>query len=743
MGKASVTNAGRHVTGRLGTGRRAGWALPVVGMAILALTTACGADETGSGTCSETTSTGLDKKAEASLNDQLGAAQKSYSFDANATAKKSFAFVLTNTASALSAAPLKVTALSLTERDSAGKEVSEPLFVCKGPTGKPCAAADFPAVIPSGFTDKACTPAGAKTGADFQIIYTHKAGASARKLKIRLELSGDPDRTAIEVDIATALGKPKFTCQRTLVDFGTVKANGDPQVDKFTCHSVGTAPVTLKRAELFSTTQPPLSLTVDGHKVALGSPYTGTPSVVIAPSDSIELVATLASLTSEEKVGATLKLTTDDFTEPVRDVQFKANSSGPCLKPSPSAVAFGQVGIGQPKPMEVQLAGCGTEAVNITKISLKAGTSVDLKLDFTTGDFTDGKSPTEAIPLVVQPNSSASFRVICTPSEVAAKIAGTIVVESSNTDSREIAVTCEPAKLVCPVACIDPVAPAGAIVPQTKLTLSSNCSKAGAGQVIDKRIWSVVQPGGSFASFSPNNKDKQVSFLPNVAGDYTFKLQVFDDLGNPGCTVAETKVPVLPDNKLHVELTWETKGDPKKGDDKGPDLDLHLTHPKAKEGKGQPDLDGNGEPDPWYAKCYDTFWLNPNPGWGDAFDINDNPSVDLDDKNGEGPENISVKVPETNIWYTVGAYYWEDFGMGPSRPRVRIYIDKELVFNKLGPLLKQGDMWCAGEVAYDPKAVTLNAKAKLIRACKGADNNGNLVTAKYPPINPAKSLKCD
>lgn len=202
------------------------------------------------------------------------------------------------------------------------------------------------------------------------------------------------------------------------------------------------------------------------------------------------------------------------------------------------------------------------------------------------------------------------------------------------------------------------------------------------------------------------------------------------------------QVKVVPDNKLHIELTWETKGDPVVGDKKGADLDLHLAHPLASGVKGQKDLDGNGEPDPWLARCFDCFWANPNPPWGDPFDLADNPSVDLDDYDGEGPENLSIKTPETNIFYTISAYAWTDAGYGKSTPRIRVFIDKELVFDKKGPLMGNGDMWCVAQVAYDPKATTTTAKANLIKPCKGADANGNLLTHKYPQVMPGTNLKC-
>ena len=438
----------------------------------------CSNSDTASGTCVETTSTGVYKVGVAALNDEAGLALDDYSVDANLVTTRQFVFVLTNTASLFSAAPLSVKATSLVETDTSGKVVTSALFTCEGPTGKPCVAGDFPAVIPSGFKDEACIPKGVKTGANFTVVYTHSAGAVARKAVLRLELDGDPARKTIDVTFTSALGKPKLACDSDLVDFESVKAGAAAVVKTFSCRSVGTAPVVLHRAELFSTSAPPLSVTFSGQTVTVGSAYTGDPAITIPPQGSIKLTATLGSMASEEKVGATLKLTTNDFTAAETNIHIKANSSGPCLKPVPGTIDFGEVGVGVPKPVEVLLQGCGTEAVNVTQIALDAGTSEGLKLDFTTGSFTDGKAPSAADPLIVQPNASASFRVVCTPTSLTEKVIGMVRVTSSNTDKRTIPVTCTPAKLACPVACFD-IQPGLKVVPQTELKLSSACSNAG------------------------------------------------------------------------------------------------------------------------------------------------------------------------------------------------------------------------------------------------------------------------
>jgi hypothetical protein len=163
-------------------------------------------------------------------------------------------------------------------------------------------------------------------------------------------------------------------------------------------------------------------------------------------------------------------------------------------------------------------------------------------------------------------------------------------------------------------------------------------------------------------------------------------------------------------------------------------MDLHLAHPEASEQPGQKDFDKNGEPDPWFAPCYDVNVLNSPGIWDDLGDYDDDARLDLDDKDGWGPENINLSLPPAGQVYTVGVYYWDEHGLGPSTPTVRIYLDGKAtaVATKTGPAMVDKDMWCAAKVSWLPS---------LVQPCKGADAQGNLLTKKYP-LPSQFSLKC-
>ena len=178
-----------------------------------------------------------------------------------------------------------------------------------------------------------------------------------------------------------------------------------------------------------------------------------------------------------------------------------------------------------------------------------------------------------------------------------------------------------------------------------------------------------------------------------MAGQYLFKLTVYDDNNTPSCTADEAELVVIPDESIHIELTWNTPNDPDQtdvGPDAGADLDLHFVHPFA----SGPDVDGDGEADGWFDQPFDCFWFNPSPQWA-SFDpaIDDDPGLDRDDTDGAGPENLNLNIPEHDKTYKVGVHYWADHGYGTSYASLYVYIYSELVYSVEDVALENYDMW--------------------------------------------------
>jgi hypothetical protein len=183
-------------------------------------------------------------------------------------------------------------------------------------------------------------------------------------------------------------------------------------------------------------------------------------------------------------------------------------------------------------------------------------------------------------------------------------------------------------------------------------------------------------------------------FFVDLAGVYVFHLIVTDEFGfqapSNSCPQAEASITVnsLPDEDIHVELTWSTPGDPNETDSEGTDIDLHFRHPNG----GR-----------WNQSPYDCYFANPNPDWGPTGAMS-NPSLDIDDINGAGPENINLNDPEftdqTTIPgpYIVGVHYYSSGGLftadyGSSESTIRVYLGGVLEGTYTRVLNVTGNFW--------------------------------------------------
>ena len=155
---------------------------------------------------------------------------------------------------------------------------------------------------------------------------------------------------------------------------------------------------------------------------------------------------------------------------------------------------------------------------------------------------------------------------------------------------------------------------------------------------------------------------------------------------------------VEPTPGLHVQLVWQTPADPDETDHNGTDLDLHLIHPNAPQDVTAADLDGDGEPDPYFDPLYDCYWSNRTPDWGVAGDPQDDPMHDIDDVDGGGPENINIYHPEAIAYRIAVTYFGDRERFGDVLPTVRVFLGGVLVAEVTGVRLDPGSLWCVGFV---------------------------------------------
>jgi len=264
-----------------------------------------------------------------------------------------------------------------------------------------------------------------------------------------------------------------------------------------------------------------------------------------------------------------------------------------------------------------------------------------------------------------------------------------------------------------------------AVTAQTLLHLDGSGSHAAGGGTVTAYQWSVDAPVGAAGSFEPSEIAASPTFRVDVVGGYTFHLDVLDG-ATASLQAADYQVTVTPATPFSVELTWVTPGDPDEtdtGPEAGSDVDLHLVQPGQPTAQNSPDLDGDGEPDPYFDTRLDCFWFNPNPDWGATGTAN-NPRMDRDDTDGAGPEVISVAQPQSNLTYVVAVHYWRSHGYGPVTASVRVLLDGEEALSRADVALQEKDLWHVATIDTTTMAVELMAPP---------GGTGDWITHDYDP----------
>jgi len=507
-------------------------------------------------------------------------------------------------------------------------------------------------------------------------------------------------KTQKQVDFSTLVGEPEIAVYPQEVDFGSV------QVEQ-----IGTESILIENsgtANLLITTidfQGPsvFSIEIDEVEYPIGVLDFSSAPLVIPGLQQKEIYVHFAPINSDPATASVKLISNASNTESGgEEVILKGNNSGPKIVVNPSLVNFGANPVGQLSVLPVQIQSTGTETLVINKIDIaEEGEAGSFSLDFSQVEgFEDGSKPSAEKPLILEINRTAEIQVRFTPSVESAKDENNqlvpekalITIQNNSFDgAKEVEVTGTGFSGNCPVAVIE-IKEGEQVIPQTTLNLFGDQSFSPAG-VINKWEWSVDQPDGSQSLFLPSANFPNPTFEANAAGQYIFKLTVWDDNQTPSCVPDEAELVVIPDEAIHVELLWNTPNDSDQtdhGPEAGADLDLHFMHPYA----AGPDLDGDGSADGWFDAPYDCFWFNPAPQWA-SWDlaIDDDPGLDRDDTDGAGPENLNLNIPEAGTTYKVGVHYWADNGFGSSYATVRVYIYGDLVFEIADQKMVNHDMW--------------------------------------------------
>ena len=215
-----------------------------------------------------------------------------------------------------------------------------------------------------------------------------------------------------------------------------------------------------------------------------------------------------------------------------------------------------------------------------------------------------------------------------------------------------------------PVAVCD-VTPSPVAPPWEAATWIGENSYDPDGEPIVSYNWTLVSsPAGSTVAMHTGGSNRS-DFVPVLAGEYVGQLIVSNasgDVSEP-CTAILDSIPA---QNLWIEMYWEHPDD---------DMDLHLVAPGG--------TYNNLYTDCYYANCTPSMSWVYNLDWGNSGYDGDDPSLDLDDIMGAGPENINILDPQTNGTYTVIVHDYQGSTSdvyGANNVTVNIYLNGSLTW---------------------------------------------------------------
>ncbi len=506
--------------------------------------------------------------------------------------------------------------------------------------------------------------------------------------------TNDPDAHNFTLPITSASLGAELSVYPTALDFGQVSA-GSRETRTVKLQNLGLAKLEISEFRLNGSTD---------FSLLESAP------ISLLPNESTTLSVTYAPLALGSDQGELTIFSNDNITPQV-SIPLYANGSAACLR-VPSLLDFGKAMITDAAPVDspnkrlLSLESCGSSALEIKTATLTDANGVFTVLDlpqtsagqplYTLPGASDGVEPSQTLTVAFTPKQEISYGAKLT------------LTTNDPASPHEVDLFGQGSSNACPVPVVRQEH--FEVQPLDLITLDASDSYDPGGQV-RRYVWTVIsrpqgsvaQPVESFDSLSrpadggPDDDETTPTalFFVDLAGDYVISLQVYDDLGQVSCAPesAEITIHAVPQKDLHIQLVWSTPDDPDETDGYGTDLDLHLRHPNAGNAWGQ------------NAGSSDCYFGNPNPDWGVLNDVSDNPTLDIDDKNGAGPENINLQSPEIGTTYDIAALYFRSestFGETDRDPRqahtsyatIRVFVKGDLLAEYVDkPLTQTRQLW--------------------------------------------------
>ncbi|TDP76427.1 choice-of-anchor D domain-containing protein [Bradymonas sediminis] len=417
----------------------------------------------------------------------------------------------------------------------------------------------------------------------------------------------------------------------------------------------------------------------------------------LAPTESFDVRVWFAPDTNNPE-NDELVFKSDDPTSPEYSVNLIGNSGSPCIEVSPvGEVDFALSSIGNVSQKTVTITNCSPSS----KLKLQ-----DIEItDDGGGVFAikDGSLPAglPAEEFVLDEGGRANFVVTFSPTQEAA-YTGMVRIKSNDPSQStlNLPLNGRGTNNACPTAVATAkVTPGGRAGTNIQALPLETIQFDGTGSsdpdgAIQRYEWTILSaPAASSSRILPTGDSSPTMFM-DINGEYKVELKVYDDQNTVSCgEPAIVTILVNSETDIHIQLTWTSNG---VADN---DVDLHYLHP-------------NGNRWAINANGWDCHWNNKTPNWNVP---GGNPTLDIDDLNGPGPENISHSNLE-NVTYKIGVHYYSDHGNGPAYASIEVRNRGILTFAARDKMLHNDQFWLVG---------LLNGRSRTVAAV-------DQVTAGYP-----------